>query len=358
MCIIVYKPANVDMPTWETLQRCFDANKDGAGFMFRHDGRVEIRKGFLTFDALKVALECEPFLTDVKAAEIGIHFRWATHGNVDAANCHPFPVTTNVGMLRGTCVRAKAALMHNGVIPEFSLVKSDASDTRLFVKVLADMRNIDANAAFLLTGRGKFLLMTRASTIRVGQFVEDGGVFYSNDGYKEVEYVYPGAGITAASPTRVCEDSVLYSKKERKRFTRARDQNPACNRCPSWECWTIEDCIDSACQTIDAIIDDDAFTSGRGKKYDDALDPCYGCPQYPHGSECEVWAECEGRYSTATDPSTWFNAGREYDDERAEELAQCMVEARARAAAADAEAKRNGAILLGKIKTSLPYYTL
>ena len=47
MCIIVVKPAMVEMPKMEILKRCFENNNDGAGFAYRlPDSEVHYQKGF------------------------------------------------------------------------------------------------------------------------------------------------------------------------------------------------------------------------------------------------------------------------------------------------------------------------
>ena len=56
MCIIVNKPKGVEMPSMKVLERCFDYNSDGAGLMYALKGKVEIRKGFMTFDDFKKGL--------------------------------------------------------------------------------------------------------------------------------------------------------------------------------------------------------------------------------------------------------------------------------------------------------------
>lgn len=380
MCIIVYKPADTDLPTRETLERCFEANHDGAGFMFRYGDRIEVRKGFLTFDALCAALEDEPLVTDWRPVELGIHFRFATHGKKDGSNCHPFPISQNVGTLRATSCRVRAALMHNGIIPEFSKTESDASDTRLFVKVLADMRNIDENAKFLLSGRGKFLLMTPRTTLLVGDFEDEAGISYSNDGYKEptAQPAYAYGNVWNYSGFH--GGAAAFTRKERKRYALARDCLKKCQRCPVIN-QSVDSCIDSDCQTMSDIIDDDLME--RTSDSCDISDGCGGCPLTPHGEMCKFFDECynnntdedddalrmindeqEARAQAATtdaeaqakqkatyypaDPYTYPPSDRE----------KILAEARERAAVTDAEAKRNGERLLARAKVSLPYYTL
>jgi hypothetical protein len=48
MCIAVYKRVGVKMPSDKILETCFENNSDGAGYMFAHGGKVNIKKGFMT----------------------------------------------------------------------------------------------------------------------------------------------------------------------------------------------------------------------------------------------------------------------------------------------------------------------
>ena len=50
MCIIINKPKGIEMPSKEILRNCFTRNSDGAGLMYALNGKVQIHKGFMTFD--------------------------------------------------------------------------------------------------------------------------------------------------------------------------------------------------------------------------------------------------------------------------------------------------------------------
>lgn len=52
MCIIVAKPAGIDLPSRSTLMNCFNHNHDGAGFMYADGKEVTVMKGFFTFEEL------------------------------------------------------------------------------------------------------------------------------------------------------------------------------------------------------------------------------------------------------------------------------------------------------------------
>ncbi len=80
MCVIIYKPAGKELPNSDILDRAYQRNPHGCGLV----SPSVFYKG-LSYNSFKKNLkECkinEPLL---------IHFRFATHGSVKKANCHPF----------------------------------------------------------------------------------------------------------------------------------------------------------------------------------------------------------------------------------------------------------------------------
>lgn len=82
MCVIIAKPANVEMPSLDILKAAHLANPDGCGFAStsHHYNGLNFKQ-FL----------CQLSKVDTKEPCI-IHFRLATHGSVCRANCHPFCV--------------------------------------------------------------------------------------------------------------------------------------------------------------------------------------------------------------------------------------------------------------------------
>ena len=98
MCVIVAMPANKTLPK-QVLQNCYENNPDGWGIMAAEGGRLHIEKGLGNFDVFY-----KTFKGFSKGQDRAIHFRWKTHGLIDEANCHPFPVTDNL------------AFMHNGIL--------------------------------------------------------------------------------------------------------------------------------------------------------------------------------------------------------------------------------------------------
>jgi predicted glutamine amidotransferase len=95
------------------LRQCFNTNDDGAGFCYNNgDGSIILKKGFFSFKKLWRAVREIP-----TASELIIHCRIATHGTINASNCHPF--TTAQGF----------AIAHNGIINGYGdKTKSDTMD--------------------------------------------------------------------------------------------------------------------------------------------------------------------------------------------------------------------------------------
>jgi hypothetical protein len=117
MCLIVYSPAGtrIDYETFDCAQA---VNPDGIGVM----SELGVQK----FLGLGAADEAWCHLQDLKEGGLphGLHFRFATHGDVSVENCHPF-----------CAPRSDALVMHNGIIRSTAvLATSSRSDTSLFVE--------------------------------------------------------------------------------------------------------------------------------------------------------------------------------------------------------------------------------
>lgn len=99
MCVIIAKKKGVKVPSKKFLERAYRANPDGCGYA-TSSGVMFKSPSFKEFwDHFKEHAR--------KEDSIIIHFRWATHGEVCEANCHPFAYTVadEVGYMA-----------HNGVI--------------------------------------------------------------------------------------------------------------------------------------------------------------------------------------------------------------------------------------------------
>lgn len=121
-CIAIWKPKGVQIAR-KYLENCFINNKEGAGFAYVKEGKIIMEKGFFDFDKFY-----EAYKGLQKYAAL-IHFRIATHGNVDEENCHPFLMNDG-----------QYALVHNGVMPSsLHSGKKEESDSRQFAELITPL---------------------------------------------------------------------------------------------------------------------------------------------------------------------------------------------------------------------------
>ena len=182
MCIAIYKPEGKVL-SQATLKECYDANPDGAGFMYAEDKKLHIQKGFFSYDSFYKAYK------DHETKQAVLHFRIKTHGKIDTTNCHPFTVNSSL------------AFVHNGIISGFG--DANHSDTIGFNHgVLQPLVNKWGNLALfqdpiinLIEGRigySKLIFLDRHGNHKImneGKGQWDDGVWYSNNSYKP--YVAP-----------------------------------------------------------------------------------------------------------------------------------------------------------------------
>jgi len=195
MCIILYKPKKVPMPTLEIMENCFTANPNGAGFMWKEGDIIHISKGYMTLDALQGALLQ---LENPKMLELVIHFRISTTGSSVPQNTHPFPLSNDIDDLRALNIICERGLAHNGILHDYAKfhnIDTDMSDTMYFAKSIAGVKDrfIENIIAPHAAKGSKFVYMNgKGKTITFGMFKPKGtGIWYSNTSYtKPVVTVY------------------------------------------------------------------------------------------------------------------------------------------------------------------------
>ncbi len=189
MCIIAIKDKGINLPEESILETMFKHNSDGAGFMYAKDGQVHIKKGFMTYKAFKKAIDK---IEDIKDMPLVMHFRIATSGGIDCGACHPFPISNKRKTLRKTDFVTDIGVVHNGVIPISA--PDNMSDTMQYIsKKLYFYQKIQPNFYNQRTFmkriekeiKSKMVFLTGSGEIyRIGDFIEDKGIIYSNHSYE------------------------------------------------------------------------------------------------------------------------------------------------------------------------------
>ena len=183
MCIIVYRPkeTKVQALTKKTLQRCWQSNPHGAGYMFPNRGKVIIKKGFMKFKKFWASYEED--VVKYPKRDFVCHFRIVSAGDKTPANTHPHRI------------RPDLAFAHNGTIIQMRDNKSDKSDTVLFGEQILQQlppdfymdtvllklieNYISSDKMIFMDERGVQAIVNEA----LGDW--DGGIWYSNYSYYE-----------------------------------------------------------------------------------------------------------------------------------------------------------------------------
>lgn len=201
MCIIAIKPKGVEMPDKNTIEEMWYSNKDGFGLMYPKDGKVIIDKGYMKYKSMWHRLDQLKDEIDTKETPVIMHFRIGTAGGNIAANTHPFPVSATLGALQKTRLHADLGVVHNGIISGVRPRRTDISDTMEYIlSQLAPLyhamphfyTNKDICEMIYNAVQGKLAFMNgKGNVYTIGDFIEDGGMLYSNHSYK----VYKGYSV-------------------------------------------------------------------------------------------------------------------------------------------------------------------
>ena len=233
MCIVLYKPAGIELPYKRVLHGCWDNNPDGGGFCYVNNGEVIGYKGYMSFKRFWKALR-----TYVQTSTPAIiHMRIGTSGVADGSATHPFPVSADTAELRALRWSADVATAHNGMLSGYgsSRGKAPLSDTQEFIaKVLASPwtrdKLLDPGAKPLLeaaTRGSRFVFIDSSGNVSMlGQWIEDKELYWSNDGYKAQET----AGLQSPYMPPKTEDYMHWYWSEEER------------QCPLYGVATLSEC--------------------------------------------------------------------------------------------------------------------
>ena len=166
MCVIIYKPAGVKLPSLAILDQAQSLNRDGCGICSPSVTYKGLSyKSFLAH--LSKCDEEEPVL---------IHFRMATHGSVKRSNCHPF-----------YDAETETYFMHNGILSGIT-VRGDKTDSECafrdlllpYIKRYGLNSKKVADCANQIRGYSKFALLQGENVRLFGDFINAKGCYYSN----------------------------------------------------------------------------------------------------------------------------------------------------------------------------------
>lgn len=168
-----------DVPS-EYICNAWQDNNDGAGFAYVNNGEVVVEKGFMRRGKfLRTLYKRRRQFPDSKFL---IHLRWASRGEVNKDNTHPF--MTHEG---------KVAFIHNGTISSVKAKKGE-SDTKLFGEMVADFPSnfdrLDGYVALMLNYIGtanKVAFLNNKNAVLIlnsNKGILEDGIWYSN------EYIY------------------------------------------------------------------------------------------------------------------------------------------------------------------------
>lgn len=189
MCIAILNKSTV--LNKDVFINSFQNNPDGIGMAFSDGTKVQTVKRMTDPSSLYDVYLKIRYQTDLP---IMIHSRIGTSGKKDLSNVHPFKINENL------------AFMHNGVI-SYTEIYNNESDTRHIARfmqalsdpdTLLDELSIEYSFILELAGYGsKFIFMHSDGRYSImneqkGHWDDDADTWYSNDGYKKIDYSWYG----------------------------------------------------------------------------------------------------------------------------------------------------------------------
>lgn len=156
------------------LKRMEYRGYDSVGVATETDNEISVKKGVGKVSEVNNSLHLDAMLGNVG---IG-HTRWATHGNVTDTNAHPHPSSSG-----------KIAIVHNGIIDNYSELKSDLekrgysfksqTDSEVIANLLQfnfdethDVKNAIMRTVSQLKGHYAFVAMFQNGTLAAARYHE------------------------------------------------------------------------------------------------------------------------------------------------------------------------------------------
>lgn len=163
MCVLIVKPSGVKMPSEEILKLANKANPHGCGFATKD-------RYFKTLNFNQFKYELSNISDDEDCI---IHFRYATHGSIKQANCHPFK-------------KNDVIFAHNGILSINPIGDKTDSETAFLQIIYPAIKQYGFgsteadDAVYSVIGSSRFALMQGDDIRMYGDFTKFRGVYYSN----------------------------------------------------------------------------------------------------------------------------------------------------------------------------------
>jgi hypothetical protein len=120
MCLLIAHPKVAEPVSDAWIKDFYESNPDGMGVMYAEDGHVQVHKCLPATPERAIQF----WRKHVEGRDCAVHFRMATHGHIDMANCHPYQIEKNLW------------LMHNGILDIGNTADKTRSDTWHYIQTV------------------------------------------------------------------------------------------------------------------------------------------------------------------------------------------------------------------------------
>lgn len=227
MCVILLAPKGTDKKSeflYNAIRTGAITNTDGIGIMYKEGDAIYVDKGYK--DAEETIEALNNLSLSNEFGELAIHLRIGNKGHVNSQMCHPFICSTDDDetMLLHTNTN-KPTLMHNGTFIGLDL-PTGKSDTFVFAnKIMSDtnVQNLFHSNTELFKdivkstlGLSRLLVFypDERDHVKIGNWIEDNGYYFSNETYKNSRLRNVG-GVETAVPSTKNSGSKKSSNKSR-----------------------------------------------------------------------------------------------------------------------------------------------
>lgn len=158
MCLIIHKPKGKTQIPKTYLDNAESKNKDGFGIVYLDNGQLETTMDYKK--ARKLVEAKRPFVA---------HYRYATRGKINEANCHPFSVYKD---------DENYWLFSNGTVAQ--LGSKDVCDTKVVTDILEELPTEYWSQVLSFTDTRFAIVDTQHYKVkRYGEWHKKEGVYYS-----------------------------------------------------------------------------------------------------------------------------------------------------------------------------------